>query len=531
MTGAMYAAIGGLKSHMSNLNVIGNNIANVNTVGYKAQRMTFQESIYTMSRAGSNGGVTTGGNNPSQIGYGSSVGSIDLNMAPSTFSPTGYGLDCMMMGEGFFLVGDKGITVNNASDLSKFNLTRVGDFWKDPKGFFADRGGQVVYGFSTVQNPFKGTAQQGAQWLGYSGEELARVQAEDCDTIVSTQMGEMKLPVGAAAPTKENGGITADGVHRWDEGDPVYDLMGPVAADEDGNLYRGTVSLSDIVTKAVANTDTTLANQPAGNGVTKGAWGTPPNDGQEVWFYEDPENPGCRVTLDKNKNVLRIEFRDGTGRADGGATIGATTNNPGGGGTQTTNQLAATKPQLAWPTTYDKDGNPTTPVDDQNGVYFEYNGPIPHKDCLPIEPSSMSITAQGGIACQDSNSNTVLVGYVGVGSAASNDGVTHIGGCYYKAQEGAGAMRVAALGGVLKGLYLNNQLNVSLDGSSYQPAASAAILAGGTNEIKNAGLEASSTDVATEFSNMIITQRGYQANTRIITVTDSMLEELVNMKR
>ncbi len=51
------------------------------------------------------------------------------------------------------------------------------------------------------------------------------------------------------------------------------------------------------------------------------------------------------------------------------------------------------------------------------------------------------------------------------------------------------------------------------------------------NEIRNGGLESSTADVATEFSNMIVTQRGYQANTRIITVTDSMLEELVNMKR
>ena len=64
MTGAMYAAIGGLKSHMTKLNVIGNNVANVNTHGYKAQRMTFQESIYTTSKSGSNGGVTLGGNNP-----------------------------------------------------------------------------------------------------------------------------------------------------------------------------------------------------------------------------------------------------------------------------------------------------------------------------------------------------------------------------------------------------------------------------------------------------------------------------------
>ena len=116
MTGAMYAAIGGLKAHMTKLNVIGNNVANVNTVGYKAQRMTFRESIYTTSKSGSNGGVTMGGNNPSQIGYGCSVGSIDLNMSPSTYSPTGVGLDCMLTGEGFFMVGDKINYVRDETD-------------------------------------------------------------------------------------------------------------------------------------------------------------------------------------------------------------------------------------------------------------------------------------------------------------------------------------------------------------------------------------------------------------------------------
>ena len=107
MTGAMYAAVGGLRSHMSKLNVIGNNIANVNTYGYKSQRMTFKESIYGTSRSGSNGNTVSGGNNPSQIGYGCSVGTIDLNMSPSTYSPTGVQMDCYIDGDGFFMVGDK----------------------------------------------------------------------------------------------------------------------------------------------------------------------------------------------------------------------------------------------------------------------------------------------------------------------------------------------------------------------------------------------------------------------------------------
>ena len=134
MTGAMYAAIGGLKAHMSNLNVIGNNIANCNTYGYKAQRMTFKESMYTTSRSGSNGGTTAGGNNPSQIGYGCSVGSIDLNMAPSTYAPTGYGLDCYIDGEGFYMFGDKDGQILGNDDIGELDLSRVGDLWVDPDG-------------------------------------------------------------------------------------------------------------------------------------------------------------------------------------------------------------------------------------------------------------------------------------------------------------------------------------------------------------------------------------------------------------
>ncbi|MCI9056867.1 MAG: hypothetical protein HFF76_06365 [Oscillospiraceae bacterium] len=128
----------------------------------------------------------------------------------------------------------------------------------------------------------------------------------------------------------------------------------------------------------------------------------------------------------------------------------------------------------------------------------------------------------------------MVVGYIAIANCASNDGVTHEDGYYYKAAEGAGNITINGLGGILEGKFVNNQKiiddpdNTTNNGA---PPNDDAIGKGGTAIIKNGGLEASSTDIATEFSNMILTQRGYQANTRIITVTDSMLEELVNMKR
>ncbi len=107
MTGAMYAAIAGLKTHMQNLNVIGNNVANINTYSYKAGRSVFQTAIYTQLTGGSNGTATVGGRNPSQIGYGASMGSVDVDMGSGNYAATGNPTDCMIDGQGFFLVGDK----------------------------------------------------------------------------------------------------------------------------------------------------------------------------------------------------------------------------------------------------------------------------------------------------------------------------------------------------------------------------------------------------------------------------------------
>lgn len=146
MTGAMYAAVSGLKAHMSALNVVGNNIANVNTNAYKATRFTFSESLYTSVSSGSNGTNTTGGTNPAQIGYGCSLGTVDLDMSTKNYSPTGESLDTMIDGDGFFLVGDKDCTNPN-----QLKLTRLGNFKFDSDGYLTDGEGNVVFGFEAAK--------------------------------------------------------------------------------------------------------------------------------------------------------------------------------------------------------------------------------------------------------------------------------------------------------------------------------------------------------------------------------------------
>lgn len=152
LTGAMSAAIAGLKTHMEALNVVGNNIANVNTYGYKAQRVTFKESIYNTLSAGSGGTTTVGGTNPQQIGYGCSIGTIDLDMTTGSLEPTGMPTDCTIKGDGFFLVGPKNQNIASMNSVKGLSLTRVGNFeFRD--GYLVDGQGNVVYGFLTSSVP------------------------------------------------------------------------------------------------------------------------------------------------------------------------------------------------------------------------------------------------------------------------------------------------------------------------------------------------------------------------------------------
>ena len=147
----MYAAISGLKNHMQKLNVIGNNIANVNTYGYKSGRVVFQDSLYTSLQSGSNGTTSVGARNPSQIGYGVQISTIDLDMSTGTYTPTGIDSDCMIFGDGFFLVGDKTAAANidpsNPESLKTLQLSRLGNIDFRADGYLTDGNGNVIYGF------------------------------------------------------------------------------------------------------------------------------------------------------------------------------------------------------------------------------------------------------------------------------------------------------------------------------------------------------------------------------------------------
>lgn len=106
MMRSMYAAVAGLRTHQTRMDVIGDNIANVNTPGFKRARATFQDIFYQTLQGGSAGGASRGGTNPQQIGIGISMGTIDVIHTQGAAQPTGKQDDLMIEGDGFFVLTD-----------------------------------------------------------------------------------------------------------------------------------------------------------------------------------------------------------------------------------------------------------------------------------------------------------------------------------------------------------------------------------------------------------------------------------------
>lgn len=168
MLRSMDSAVAGLRAHQNKMDVIGHNLANVNTFGFKAQTYTFKEAMYQTSTASTGGTTEAGGSNAAQYGYGTLMGTIGVDMTSSTPSYVG-GLNASINGEGFFLTSSKKYETTTGTGTGTSNVdtsigtsaapkdvkdmgaewsyTRVGQFSVDSKGYVVDGNGNFVYGF------------------------------------------------------------------------------------------------------------------------------------------------------------------------------------------------------------------------------------------------------------------------------------------------------------------------------------------------------------------------------------------------
>jgi len=139
MLRALYSAISGLRSHQTMLDVTGNNIANVNTTGFKASATMFQDTLSQLTQGASGPQAEAGGSNPAQIGLGVQVAAIQTNFSQGSAQATGRATDMMISGDGFFVVKSGG------EDL----YTRAGSFSFDSGGRLVTSDGSLVQGWTS----------------------------------------------------------------------------------------------------------------------------------------------------------------------------------------------------------------------------------------------------------------------------------------------------------------------------------------------------------------------------------------------
>jgi len=153
MMAGMYAAISGLDANQTMLNSTANDLANVNTVGYKSARVTFADSLTQIIRGASGATISNGGSNPEQVGLGVGLNSTDNEMSAGAFQTTNNPLDVAIEGEGFLRVGSG--TPPTAAPYTtglpaNVQYTRAGDLTTNTRGFVTTQSGEYVIGREAV---------------------------------------------------------------------------------------------------------------------------------------------------------------------------------------------------------------------------------------------------------------------------------------------------------------------------------------------------------------------------------------------
>lgn len=259
MLRAMDSAVAGLRAHQNKLDVISNNIANVNTNGFKAQNYTFKDTMYQTSNASAGASDdkdnAVGGTNASQYGYGSVMGSISLDMTTGTPSYVG-GFNAAIDGSGFFITN----VSNAAGDLKtgNYGFTRVGQFNVDSSGNIVNADGSFVYGyaattgtnaqvtFDTKLAALKVNSSKFPKATGSTADPnqnaLQSVEIDNQGTIKGVTTGGQSVTIGrvAIAMVENPNGLTKGGSNTFNT--KPGDNAGDITAVQPGGTHPGLMA-------------------------------------------------------------------------------------------------------------------------------------------------------------------------------------------------------------------------------------------------------------------------------------------------
>lgn len=473
MMRSMFSGVSSLRAHQLKMDVIGNNIANVNTVGYKASSVTFAEMYSQTLKGASSSSASRGGTNPMQVGLGTTTAGISVNHTKGAVQRTDVATDLMIDGEGFFMVTD------DATGQNKY-YTRAGNFVLDEQGYLTTLDGLRVLDneFKPIQINQSDTKQASTSSAIILKGNISTSDSEYHTTVdVYDSLGDVhtlninfegdpyvtskssttnpakQLPTGAGQiGTKDPLNYDEDGVLITPAPTLNYSFRKMTVTDENGNkmvpgasedLYAMFNESGDIVEMVIvgAGTDpstlTGAALDPLPHGVTLGI---------EVPGASDISLPINRSMFFESGDVTKSRVF-----------------------TQNNQESDAKGVQL--------DGNSA-------GSIYSFN-----------------ISSKGEVIGIYTNGEQKVLQTIGLASFDNPGGLMKLGGNLFQETPNSGTPKYGV------------------------PSS------GSFGDLTPGALEMSNVDLAAQFTEMITTQRGFQANSRVITTSDEILQELVNLKR
>ena len=466
MMRSLFSGVSGLQNHQTRMDVIGNNISNINTTGFKRNRVNFQDIIYQQLQGAARPTDDLGGVNPKEVGLGMSVASIDTIHVQGALQSTGVGTDLAITGNGFFVLDDRGTQL----------FTRAGAFSVDSEGIMV--------------NPANGMKVQG--WMAREVEGYTILD-------VSRPVEQLEIPIGGKDPARATTMVnfacnldkripelpenpTGDQILRstWSTTIDIYDSFGDkhilqvefTRVHDTANSWNAAVSVDP-------------QNE------------TPTN--ATIGFGEDPPAIGGPTTFIVNfsNNGTLLSAEDGAGNVSGAS-----------GQVQ---MFVAYDVQTATP---DEDG---VLVRQEFVLNLGSVGGFTNSITQYAESSSSKMVEQDGrsmgylddfkidssgvITGVFSNGSARTLGQVALATFPNQGGLEKTGDNTFRVSNNSGLANIGPSGIAGKG----------------------DIIAG--------TLEMSNVDMADQFVDMIVTQRGFQANSRTIQTADQLLQELLTLKR
>jgi flagellar hook protein FlgE len=469
---SLFTGISGLDAYQSQIDLISNNIANVGTVGFKGQDMTFADLFYQQTSAATAPNGTRGGIDPQEIGIGVKVNSTETNFAQGGFETTGVNTDLAINGDGFFVLQG----LNNSTTPT---YTRDGAFSLNPNGLLYDpASGLAVQGWTANGNGVVnatgvpgnitipiGLSMQATATGGANAVKLGPANDQVFDMSFGGSLDQTQYAIAAAGGTPTNKVVTTT----------IYDSL--------GNAHQATITFApDTATALPATVNNTngTAVVPATRWtytVTFADGTTTSTSTGEVFFDQN----GQFINTSSSPTGTPVHAK-GTApsAADGDALV---VNAWPAGNNSTAPQTIG----LDFSSMAALAGTATANVTQQDGFAA---GTL----------ANFSVGSDGTVTGNFTNGQQKVLAQVALARFQNEDGLTRVGGNQFAATPNSG---LAQIGTATSGSY-------------------GSIVAG--------TLEESNVSLADEFTKMIVAQRAFEANTRSISTGDQNLQDLINLR-